>query len=188
MIKYDPENSVLDPVKDERLIAGLSAFAEDAGLQGHPHYIWETIYDKGLPDDEVQLIANWLALFDNDIYGLYWTGSQNKIHKRFMVYTGLITRNYVNATFMNMAELVSILRTGEVPKHRILFIPDFDTEGQQWIIDLVHSCLIRRYADRKFTCVYSKKPFQEEDKVSDFVKENYMLAEFDGFDNEGGAA
>lgn len=179
-MRYDPETSVLDEIKDAALIRNLRSYAEAAGLEGNPQFIWQSV--KKCPEiskNDKECLRHIKSLItDAGKYGYLYTGEKQPIIK-FMAMTGLLVRNYIDATYITMTELIGTLMHGDEPSSRVMFIPDFfitsfstDNTVQvrgsldkklkaktrldipDWKREMVYSFLLRRMSQGKITIVY----------------------------------
>ena len=116
-MQADPyATGVLDPARDERLVAGLAKFSRDAGIQ--PHWVWTSI--KGVVGSEE---SNYLRAFRRHMAhgtrsGLCYVGSENAsdISDRMCAVAGLLTRDDMTVLARN-SFLGSFLSDAEISRH-----------------------------------------------------------------------
>lgn len=192
-----PPESVLSPVQDNMLIRGLYKYAEEAGLSGHHHYIWESVKDKPyLTEDDLDLAQELPNLkLSLDKAGMFYTetGKTNNvvISSKFMALTGLMVRNYISALYIPMNELMGLLMENAIPEAKILFVPDFvisnDVKrGQKeesvhgWKKELINYLLLKREAENKQTVLYVKDLNLVEQRygrdIARYIAEKYLHA------------
>lgn len=159
---------MLSEERDLQLIRGLEKYARAAGLGGHSDYIWKSVKDSDDFDTEDQKIAKRIPnLKSEQACGVIYIDEDTpRICRKFMAMTGLFVRNYLDACYVPMSEVVQILMDGGVPESKILLVPDFcfvNVKGKGnvdklepvpgWKRELVYSMLVRRQVENHPTVI-----------------------------------
>lgn len=128
--RHLPEDSVLDPDRDEQLIKGLEGYARVAGIGGHPEYIWQSVKDKKHVTRKDRVMVKNMPFGRNaDHIGVVYEGwPLSVLTKKFMALTGLLVRNYINAKYIHVNRLLSELEEFGEFEGDVIFIPDFQTK------------------------------------------------------------
>ena len=160
-MQADPyATGILDPARDERLVAGLAKFSRDAGIQ--PHWVWTSI--KGVVGSEE---SNYLRAIrrhkaQGTRTGLCYVGSENAsdISDRMCAVAGLLTRNYLRALVITAGVLLERVQAGDTPDQDCLLIPNFflpknDGGGvAPWHVAMLYDVLLQRVASGQQTIVF----------------------------------
>jgi len=184
----DDNSSVLDPDKDYELIRGLKTYASWAGIGGSPSYISRSL--KTNPDIDQQdreMIKGVFKLKDSGYCGVVYDGySSATLPRKFMALTGALVRNYKDVFYATMNVYLAGLMDGlPVVDHRVTFIPDFTTQGQDkvpsWKRDIIIGHLMEKQAEGKIMIV----GVRDQDRLGDiygagikeFIEGSYDLVE-----------
>ena len=161
---------VLDPSDDAMLIRGLPKYAEAAGLSGNEQFITHTVEDLDFFSDDDWELAQKIPqmLVETTKCGLiYQSDRLSHIPKKFMAFTGVMVRHYIDDCYQPMLNLMDSLEAENyLADSRILFVPDFATWGKksgerkkvsfipQWKRDMLLSYLLRRQSQQKPTVLF----------------------------------
>lgn len=92
--------------------------------------------------------------------GLMYTGTSKSVSDRMMAITGALLRNYIDARFYMVQDVIDQLRSGTMPSPTVALCPNFVTFGKEspevdWKCSLLLSWLLKRYAEGKITILYA---------------------------------
>lgn len=155
-VRYLPEDSVLCPDKDAQLIKGLKGYARVAGIEGRPEYIWQSVKNNSWITTEDLDLVQMLPFKKEEHTGVVYMGTPlSTLSRKFMMLTGFLVRNYLNAKYTTRAALFKDLQESVDIEAKILFVPDWYVSSKkggankplpQWLRDLVMSFLLNAEA------------------------------------------
>lgn len=149
-----PAGSVLDKQVHERLILDLPHVCEVAGVP--PRYVHQSMKTV-CHAQEIDWVANYNQNRVEGIGGVVLTGAASE--DRGMAITGALLRNFIDARFITLNQLIDGVSKGDVPDPSVMVIPNLFvvTPGKgltSWQIQSLYDVLLARYTASKPTVVY----------------------------------
>lgn len=151
---YAPK--VLNPVDHRRLVLNLPMYATQAGIP--EHFIYHSSLDV-LNKKELKYLKNWSKHSSNGISGCYYEGDVNCIDKMYAM-CGVLTRNFKEAKFLTLQDLIAMIKAGNEPKSRLICIPNFAMSKEQggnvptWELANVFSWLLNHHTHGRQAVLY----------------------------------
>ena len=125
-VTIDPYASgVLSREVHARLVANLSGYAEDAGVQ--PFWLYTSMKDVCSPS-EVEFVRKLPhARAENAKFSMAYVGNSanSPVETRMAAIAAALVRNFVRARVMNLGHVLEIIGDGELPAATVLLIPNF---------------------------------------------------------------
>lgn len=194
---------VLTPGYHERLFLDLKNFAHRAGLGGAPKYVVQSAKPH-LDQEEITRAAKLKEYLADGTYGSLYGPKVPNVPSRFMALTGAFLRNYVNARYMTMAQVLEDFRQDNYVQATILLIPDFhipmagevgppkkngefvkssgyekNMTKPQFITEAVAGLLLQRISNGQYTYLYSEDPSRLEKDygpyITKLISENFEI-------------
>lgn len=179
---FDPfAFGVLDKSYHQRLVQGLDRWARLAGV---PKKLICTTIKGVCGEGEIA----WLQRLDfyrtDGVLGAVYVGEFDpSVEERFMAITGFLVRNYRDARYTTLQDVVASLRAGDRPGGRTLLIPNFhvsEAVSSKVVADL-YGYLLSRQANREMTflAVESWKALERDygKRITTFIRRNYTQFE-----------
>ena len=158
---FDPYASgVLDAAHHSRLVADLSTYAFDAGIQ--PHWICTP-----LPGDMCEGERDYLRRFRKHsakgVSGLALTGKNEygRVETHMAAMAGALVRNFIRARVMTLGTVLDMLPRQEMPDLACLLIPNFFLSAAEggslatWHISSLFDYLTYRHIAGLQTVIYA---------------------------------
>ena len=167
---------VLDKTYHARLLANVEGFASDAGIP--PMFVWKsatTICSKR----ELEVAA---YVRKSEKPGVLFIGEP--VDVKFMALTGMFLRNYIQAKFVTLQELLSSLKAEEAPSPSVLLIPNFCVaksaggDVPQWQLPLLLGFLLTRASSTQKTFLHIDSVRSLEDyglPIYSHIMDNYEV-------------
>lgn len=103
-----------------RLLQGIEHWAGIAGVP--PHFIWSKL-SQYCTDEDVAWVKNLKKGYD---HGLVYTGKYTMpIEDKMAAIVGACLRNYVDARFMTVQQVLSRLKSDTMPSPTVVLVPNF---------------------------------------------------------------
>ena len=152
------ETKVLDPEVHGRFVQNLDKYLKQAGVP--KRYVW-TPAAESCGAEEIAWLKRFRMHAQEGTAGLCFVGDPpgDPVPDRMMLMTGVLLRNFIDARFQTVAEVLQTLRDGEAPKGTCLLIPDFfmGSDGSKlasWQLGQLYGLLVGRHAAEKQTVLY----------------------------------
>lgn len=159
MAEVDPYASgVLDPKVHGKLVAGIDRWAALAGIP--KRMIW-TRATGVCSAEEIAWVRDFKLHQANGRAGLCYVGDFDPpVEDRMMLIAGGLLRNYIDARFAPLQDVLQELQDGTRPASTALLLPNFflgAKEGgklPQWRISELQGLLLSRLSQSKLTLLY----------------------------------
>lgn len=158
-LKQAFDSGVLDPNRHQRLIEGSSKYCTLAGVP--ERYLLHGMKSFGCTDNEINLVRRIPKLISDGTGGICYCGEFNTpVEEKFMAVVGACLRNFIDARFMTIYQVMTHLEKRDLPDPTVLVIPNFymkkgdGGELATWQSGALHGMLLRRLAAQKFTILY----------------------------------
>lgn len=122
---YEPD--ILSYEKHWRMVQNISFYAENAGIP--EYFIYNSAIDILSPNEKAYL-SGFNAQNGEGVSGAYYEGSGDFIDKMYSM-IGLLTRNFIDAKFLTLQDLIKALASGKPPKNKLVCIPNFALDKDQ---------------------------------------------------------
>ncbi|QIG76850.1 hypothetical protein EVC30_021 [Rhizobium phage RHph_Y1_11] len=148
--------SILDPVKHERLIKDIHGFAEDARV---PITMIQQSCAIYCTDEELDWLKNFKRHSENNRYGLVVMGLGDPTME-MMAMAGALVRNFIRARFITMTTFLDQDADPDLLDITCLFVANFFNHEaksetiQQWKLPAIYDLLVRRASSGKQTVLH----------------------------------
>ena len=158
MIVDDPyATGLLHKEHHSRLVANLTNFAKDAGIQRH--WVWTPI-ESFCSDEEQTYVNTFKRHASYGVGGLCYVGMEGlEVRNRMSAITGKLVRNFIRARMMTLGTVLdTIAQEGSVTA-TCLLIPNFFIAKDQggsiatWQVQTLFDMLMQRQADGQQTVI-----------------------------------
>ena len=116
------EIGILDRDYHDRLLTGLDKWTEIAGIP--EEFVWSKL-SRYCKDEDLAWVRE---LREDKSHGMIYTGDSN-VEMKMMAITGACLRNYIDARFMTVQQVLSRLMDDDMPDASVVLIPNFCMEG-----------------------------------------------------------
>lgn len=117
---------VLDREYHKPLLDDVEAVARDANVP--VKWVWTPMRDWCAPE-EIEYVVGLRKKSMDGVCGMVYTGSAPKrpMTNRMMAVAGACLRNYVSARVCTLDEILHGCKTGNLPRHTVVLVPNFFT-------------------------------------------------------------
>ena len=151
---------VLQKDHHAQLVADLSGYAQDAGIQ--PVWICKALPDT-ISDQERDYLRGFRRHAENSVSGLILHGknTDGKVETHMSAMTGALVRNFIRARVMTLGTLIDHLAKGDVPDIAALMIPNFFLSASEggtvapWQVNALFDYLTYRHVSGMQTVLYA---------------------------------
>lgn len=142
-----------------RIVQNISMYAEQAGIP--EYFIYHSCKDI-LHDAELQYLADFNGISDKGISGGYYESGADSYIDRMYSMVGLMLRNYKDAKFITLQDLIFAIKANDAPKSRLVCIPNFalakDEGGNvaTWELANVLSWILNHHSRGRQVVIYAQ--------------------------------
>lgn len=153
---YEP--GVLDYDTHWRLVLNLSGYAAQANIP--EYYVYHPAKDV-LIDSDLEYLEQWTKLPDYGVYGGVMTSKSGDASDRMAAFVGVMLRNFVDARYITVQDIVATLKRGDTIDSKLVCIPNFalpKNDGgdyAHWEASAVSGWLMNRHSHGYQTVIYA---------------------------------
>lgn len=147
---------ILNYQKHWRMVQNIGMYAEQAGIP--EYFIYNTSEGILLPKD-VKYLEEFSSQFINGISGALFEGKENFIDRMYCM-VGVLTRNFIDARFITLQDLIKEIKAGNPPKNKLICIPNFALDKSEggnvatWEMSNVLSWMLNSNSQGRQVVVY----------------------------------
>lgn len=180
-------SKLLDKDHHERLILDIEKLALVAGVP--PSVIWSRASSFCTPDE-----VNWLRhIRSTEDAGLAFMGKgfASSVSDKMLAMVGVFLRNYTDARLMPVQDVLSLLKSGDMPACTVLLIPNFcmekDNAGDiaSWEVSTLMGLLLSRSNRGLKTILYAPSMTTLEkqygNSIREHIEDRYAISKASGF-------
>jgi len=149
------KSGVLSKEFHERLLADLTRITKRAGIP--PEFVWSRLSEY-CSSEEIEWVK---AMKRTPASGGVFTGTMDvPVTDKMMAITGLCLRNFTDARYMTLQQVISALKAGTMDAPTVLLIPNFCIgkagvdDIPQWEVSALLGLLYQRQSLGKKTLIY----------------------------------
>lgn len=164
------DTNILNYQDHWRIVQNIAMYAEQAGVP--EYFIYHSALDV-LGKKEQKYLADFTKLTDIGISGGYyegWGSNTNCIDKMYSM-IGVMLRNYKDAKFITLQDLIFAIKNNNEPKSRLVCIPNFALSKEEggnvasWELSHVLSWILNHHSRGKQVVIYVEE--------LDFIDQQY---------------
>ncbi len=148
---------ILNYKKHWRMVQNIGMYAEQAGIP--EYFIYNTSEGILLPKD-----INYLEKFgvhsEKGISGAVMPTAETNFIDRMYSMVGVLTRNFIEARFITLQDLIKEIKAGNPPKSKLICIPNFALDKSEggnvatWEMSNVLSWVLNSHSQGRQLVVY----------------------------------
>lgn len=147
---------ILNYQKHWRMVSNIEMYAEQSGIP--EYFIYHTSEGILLPQD-VKYLEEFSSQFIKGISGAVFEGKENFIDRMYSM-VGVLIRNFVDARFITLQDLIKEIKSGNSPKSKLICIPNFALDKSEggnvatWEMSNVLSWMLNSHSQGRQVVIY----------------------------------
>jgi len=147
---------ILKYKKHWRMVQNIEMYAEQAGI---PEYFIYNTSEGVLLSKDVKYLEGFGVHQSKGISGAVIEGKHNFIDRMYSM-VGVLTRNFVDARFITLQDLIKEIKSGASPKSKLICIPNFALDKSEggnvatWEMSNVLSWVLKSHSQGRQVVLY----------------------------------
>ncbi len=147
---------ILNYKKHWRMVQNIGMYAEQSGI---PEYFIYNTSEGILYSDDVEYLEGLGGQQAKGISGAVFEGKNNFIDRMYCM-VGVLTRNFIDARFITLQDLIKEIKAGNSPKSKLICIPNFALDKSEggnvatWEMSNVLSWMLNSHSQGRQVVIY----------------------------------
>jgi len=147
---------ILKYQKHWRMVQNIGMYAEQAGI---PEYFIYNTSEGVLLETDVAYLEEFSSQFSKGISGAVIEGKENFLDRMYSM-VGVLIRNFIDARFITLQDLIKEIKAGNPPKSKLICIPNFALDKSEggnvatWEMSNVLSWMLNSHSQGRQVVVY----------------------------------
>ena len=147
---------ILNYQKHWRMVSNIGMYAEQSGIP--EYFIYHTSEGILLPKD-VEYLEKFSSHFINGISGAVIESNHNFMDRMYSM-VGVLIRNFIDARFITLQDLIKEIKSGNLPKSKLICIPKFALDKSEggnvatWEMSNVLSWMLNSHSQGRQVVIY----------------------------------
>ena len=147
---------ILNYQKHWRMVSNIEMYAEQSGIP--EYFIYHTSEGILLPKD-VEYLEKFSSHFINGISGAVIESNHNFMDRMYSM-VGVLIRNFIDARFITLQDLIKEIKSGNSPKSKLICIPNFALDKSEggnvatWEMSNVLSWMLNSHSQGRQVVIY----------------------------------
>ena len=147
---------ILNYQKHWRMVSNIGMYAEQSGIP--EYFIYHTSEGILLPKD-VEYLEKFSSHFINGISGAVIESNHNFMDRMYSM-VGVLIRNFIDARFITLQDLIKEIKSGNSPKSKLICIPNFALDKSEggnvatWEMSNVLSWMLNSHSQGRQVVIY----------------------------------
>lgn len=147
---------ILNYQKHWRMVQNIGMYAEQSGI---PEYFIYHTSEGILESKDVEYLEKFSNHFINGISGAVIESNHNFIDRMYSM-VGVLIRNFIDARFITLQDLIKEIKSGNSPKSKLICIPNFALDKSEggnvatWEMSNVLSWMLNSHSQGRQVVIY----------------------------------
>lgn len=158
---------ILNYKRHWRMVQNIGMYAEQSGIP--EYFIYNTSEGILLPKD-IKYLEGFGTHQEKGISGALIESNHNFIDRMYSM-VGVLTRNFIEARFITLQDLIKEIKAGNPPKSKLICIPNFALDKSEggnvatWEMSNVLSWMLNSHSQGRQVVIYVETP--------DYINQQY---------------